>query len=100
MDGPQEIMQMEGASVLPQFSRSLAACGMVLVCIIMELGEFTVDMGPQYFHAALASGMIERKKECPVWRITSNKNKMVSYGRTFPEALCKLLILSRFPQKQ
>lgn len=97
MDGPTEVIDMGGTGSLPQFSRSLAACGMVLVCIVMELGEFHVAMGPQFFHAALAAGFIERKKECPVWRI--NAGKLVSYGRTFPEALCKLLILARFPVK-
>lgn len=97
MDGPKEVVDMGGADALPQFSRSLSACNMVLITVIMEIGKFTVDMGPQYFDLASDAGFVVRKTPCPIWRLSTDN--LVSYGRSFQEAICKLLILHRFPTK-
>jgi len=96
--GPMDMIRNGSVTGIPQFSRVFGDCKILLVMAQMELGCMMVDMSPDYFPDALREGFIIRKTPTPTWRISVGSGLM-SYGRSFEEALCKLLILHKFGKK-
>jgi hypothetical protein len=93
VDAPMDGSPDEIAGRLPAFSQKFGDCHLLLIKAMMELGGFTTELDPSFFFDAKKEGFILRKTPCPVWRITAGL--VIAYGRSFEEALCKLLIVAK-----
>ena len=94
VQGPDEAMSPDRIGSLPAFSRKFGDCQMLLVMAAHEVGQLNVVCDPSYFQEARDKGFIKRLRPCVVWRIESSGK--VGYGRNFGEALCKLLIVTKY----
>ena len=94
LQGPEDMLRTENLGQMPSLSRKYGASQMVLLMAVHELGQLSVDVSPTYFGVAKEKGFIVRKTECIVWKIAAAT--ATGYGRSFEEALCKLLIAAKY----
>lgn len=89
-------VMLDGTNKVPEFSKRSATAHMLLVKSLMEnQGEnITISLNEDNFYKALKLGFIVKKNPIPVWKVKLGKH--VGYGRNFAEAMCKLMICSRF----
>lgn len=85
---------LQGISMLPEFSHSLAACQMLIIKMMAENPDcgMTILWGEQYFELARRARFVLTEKSMPVWYVRMG-DSIYAFGRTLPEALCKLSIL-------
>lgn len=92
LDGPEDFAREENFGRLPGFSRRFGDAQMLLIKAINELGPLNFSMDPSYFPEAKAAGFFMRETPCVTWRVSCGSG--VAYGRSFGEALCKMLIVA------
>jgi hypothetical protein len=79
---------------IPSFSRRMHSIGAVIIRMTLPtMRKFSWSVSPDYFETAKKLGFVIRDNPVPVWRVENDD--MVSYGRSFPEAVCKLAIIMR-----
>ena len=93
LEGPVELLEETGVSV-PMFSRNFGHAYPVLIKTVLDGQPITIHVDPVNFESAKAAGQIVRKTEVNTWRL--EMGEYVGYGRSFPEAICKLAICKKF----
>ena len=94
LEGPEDILLPDNVGRMPALSRRFGDCQLVLLKAIHELGAINIAVDPNLFEEARAKGFIIRQRPCIVWRIEASG--VVGYGRSFEEAMCKLLIVAQY----
>jgi hypothetical protein len=93
LDGPLDLLEETGLTA-PMFSRNLGHCYPVLIMCVVDGDPLTVSVDDSIYESAARAGQIVRKTEVKSWCVSSGNHK--GYGRTFPEAVCKLAICKKF----
>lgn len=94
LEGPEDGLMPGNLGRMPAFSQKFSDCHMLLIKALMELGELKTEISAGLFDEAVRLGFMVRKRPCPVWRMEAGG--LVAYGRSFGEAVCKLLIVSKY----
>lgn len=94
LEGPEDMLSPDNVGRMPALSRRYGDGQLVLLKAIHELGTLSVAVDSGYFHEEMLNGFITRKTPCVTWRIEAGT--IVGYGRSFEEALCKLLIVAKY----
>lgn len=93
LEGPLELLDEVNVSS-PMFSRNLGQCYPLLIMCVVDGDSITINVDEANFESAVAAGQMVRKNSIKTWCLSSGKYK--SWGRTFPEAICKLAICRKF----
>ena len=89
-------VMLDGTNKVPEFSKRSQTAHMLVVRLLMENQgeELIITLNQENFYIALKLGFMVKKNPIPVWKV--RLGKFVGYGRNFAEAMCKLMICSKF----